>query len=297
MFVRLLFADILRARVRVEWFRPRRAFVRRSGGRSSNFSPDGHGFSAYHFGNMFFEELGSSLVIDIGKQLFLAVPRAFRNRRFRKFFGSDAVKGDRIFGVLDPVTHPTPENTNRYVKRFLGIRPDQPLIGPTEALGLCSVRVASYASGLFAGFRPRHEPFPFLIDYNAHGKWDATLFCFGSSDSNLKTLEIEALPEQKFYRMPSVPAGHRVFQVGTQQFGIVAGHDHGILLRMRNPKFPEHALFVCAGLGEWGTSGSAYYLFRNWSSLYQRHRTSDFCKVIRVQLGSDESATEIFSLP
>lgn len=246
---------------------------------------------------MFLEDLGASLIADIGKQLFLAIPRAFQNRRFRKFFGSDAIKGDRIFGVLDPVTHPTPGITNRYVKRFLGRRADQPLIGPDNALGLCSVRVASYASGLFARFRPGHKPLAFVIDYDVEAKWDASFFCFGSSDSNLKTLDVESLPEQKFYRLEFDAARQRAFQVGNQQFGIAGGNDHGILLRMKNPKYREHALFVCAGLGEWGTSGSAYYLFRNWSSLYRRYGSSDFCKVIRVRIGSDESATEVFSVP
>jgi hypothetical protein len=172
---------------------------------------------------MFLEELGSSLIIDIGKQLFLAVPRAFRNRRFRKFFGSDAVKGDRIFGVLDPVTHPMPANCNRYVKQFLGRRGDQPLIGPTHALGLCSVRVASYASGLFACFRRGHKPLTFVIDYDVEAKWDATFFCFGSSDSNLKTLDIESLPEQKFYEI-GFNSGRRVFKIGRQQYPLANNH-------------------------------------------------------------------------
>jgi hypothetical protein len=120
---------------------------------------------------MFLEDLSASLVADIGKQPFLAIPRAFQNRRFRKFFGSDAVASDRIYGVLDPVTHPIPASTNRYVKQFLGRRGDQPLISPTHELGLCSVRVASYASGLFARYRPGHKPLPFLIDYDVEAKW------------------------------------------------------------------------------------------------------------------------------
>src|SRR6266849_113705 len=98
----------------------------------------------------FLEKLGITIIIDAGKQLCLAIPRALQNRRFRRFFGTDAVTGDRIFGVLDPVTNPLPPNQNRYVKRFLGRRQDQPLIGATNVLGLCSVRVASYASVLFS---------------------------------------------------------------------------------------------------------------------------------------------------
>jgi hypothetical protein len=207
------------------------------------------------------------------------------------------VTGDRIFGVLDPVTNPVPAQTNRYVKGFLGRRQDQALIGPTDVLGLCSARVASYGAGLFARFRPGHKPLAFVVDSEVVATWNASLFCFGSSDSNVKTLDIESLPEQKFYSMVFNAAGHRVFKVGNRGFGIDGKHDHGILLRMKNPRNPEHALFVCAGLGEWGTSGAAYFLFTNWLLLYRKHGPSDFCKVIRVEYGSDESAEDVFSIP
>ena len=243
------------------------------------------------------ENLGITIIIDVGKQLFLAIPRAFQNWRFRRFFGSDAVKGDRIFGVLDPVTHPLPPSSNRYVKRFLGRGEDQPLIGPTDVLGLCSVRVASYASGLFARYRPGHKPLAFTIDYDVATKWDASFICFGSSDSNLKTFDIQSLPGQKFYAMPFDDHGARIFTVGGRKFGITDQVDHGILLRMKNPWHPDHALFVCAGLGEWGTSGAAYFLFHNWSSLCWKHGRAYFCKVVRVVHRADESAEEIFSIP
>ncbi|MCU0784810.1 MAG: hypothetical protein MUF81_12365 [Verrucomicrobia bacterium] len=245
----------------------------------------------------FFENLGITIIVDVGKQLVLAIPRAIQNWRFRRFFGSDAVTGDRIFGVLDPVTHPLLPQNNRYVKLFGGRRQDQPLVGPTNVLGICSVRVASYASALFGRFRPSHKPLAFVIDYDVDVKWDASFICFGSSDSNLKTFDIESLSQQKFYSIAFDSSGKRVFRVGNREFEFSEKHDYGILLRMRNPHHPEHALFVCAGLGEWGTSGAAYLLFHNWSSLYWKHGNADFCKVIRVANRSDETAEEVFSIP
>jgi len=136
----------------------------------------------------FLENLGITVIIDIGKQLLLALPRAVQNWRFRRFFGNDAVAGDRIFGVLDPVTHPQPETNNRYVKLFHGRRQDQPLVGPTHVLGLCSVRVASYSSGLFARFRPGHKPLTFAIDYDVEADWDASVFLFWELGFQLEDL-------------------------------------------------------------------------------------------------------------
>lgn len=245
----------------------------------------------------FLEKLGVTLVIDAGRQLILAIPRALQNWRFRRFFGRDAVNGEYIFGVLDPVTHPLAPDVNRYVKQFMGRRPDQPLVGPNHVLGLCSIRVATYAAALFAKRRPSSLPLRFETDYDVVDRWDASFICFGSSDSNLKTYDIETLPEQKFYSLVFNTSGRRVFRVGNKEFDIDSNHDHGILLRLRNPRHPEHVLFVCAGLGEWGTSGASFFLFHNWSCLLWRHSTRDFCKVISVATGSDESASEVFSIP
>jgi hypothetical protein len=68
----------------------------------------------------------------------------------------------------------------------------------------------------------------------------------------------------------------------------------GVLMRLQNPYHPNHKLFVCAGIGEWGTSGAAYYLFKNWRKLYKRFGSkTNFALIIKVNINSDESAREI----
>lgn len=58
------------------------------------------------------------------------------------------------------------------------------------------------------------------------------------------------------------------------------------MLKLPNDQFPEHSLFVCAGLGEWGTSGAGWYPARNKRRLPD---TTAFCAVVEVKIG-DESA-------
>ncbi len=61
-------------------------------------------------------------------------------------------------------------------------------------------------------------------------------------------------------------------------------------------RLSEHYLFICAGLGEWGTSGATYFLFDRWNELNKRFKKrKNFCLIIEVDVGSDESASEIFS--
>ena len=55
-------------------------------------------------------------------------------------------------------------------------------------------------------------------------------------------------------------------------------------------------LFVCAGFSEWGTTGAAYYLLTRWKQIYKKFKRDEFCLIIEVDIGSDESAREVFSI-
>ena len=237
-----------------------------------------------------------SILIDFVKGIIYSFPKALDSWKFKKFFGKVAISGDKVFAVVDPYTHPLPRNSNRFIKRFLNRKPDQPLIGEDNVLGVNVVRVITYASSLFSKYRKKIVPINVDIDENIESKWDGTFICFGSSDSNIKTYDIEQLPEQTFYTFDFGEDGYRRFNIGGKHFTNVHHKDYGILLRLINPRYSEHFLFICAGLGEWGTSGSAYYLFDRWKELYKKYKGKEFCKIIEVNVGSDESAHEVYSI-
>jgi hypothetical protein len=66
-------------------------------------------------------------------------------------------------------------------------------------------------------------------------------------------------------------------------------------LKIKNPHSKGYSLLICAGLGEWGTSGSAWYLSRYWKKLAKKFLANDFIIVISVARGSDESASILYS--
>jgi len=241
------------------------------------------------------ESIGTRVLWETGKGILRAFPHAIKRRRFASFFGPSAISGNNAFAVLDPYKHPLPRIGNRYVKEFLCRRSDQPLVGEDYVLGVNVVRVVAYISALFSQFRPGGRSIPFVTDAAVADQWDATFLCFGSSDSNIKTLDIESLTQQAFYSWEFGCDGYRCIRAGGKVFAVQPRKDYGVLVRLRNPHHPEHWLFVCAGLGEWGTSGSTYYLTDRWSQLHKQHRTSSFAKVIEVDHGSDESAREVYS--
>jgi hypothetical protein len=242
------------------------------------------------------ESIESRVLWEAGKGIVRAIPHAIKRQKFSAFFGRSAISGNNIFAVIDPYTHPAPRIRNRYVKRFLGRKLDQPLIGEDHVLGVNVVRVIAYVSALFSQYRAGGRSISFRTDEEVANRWDGTFLCFGSSDSNIKTFDIESLSQQTFYKFEFGPDGYRRIKMGNKIFSIQPQKDYGILLRLRNPYHQEHWLFVCAGLGEWGTSGSAYYLTDRWSQLHKQHRTSSFAKVIEVDIGSDESAREVLSV-
>lgn len=242
------------------------------------------------------ESIGTRVLWEAGKGILQAFPKAIKRRRFTSFFGPSAISGNSAFAVLDPYRHPLPRVGNRYVKNFLGRRPNQPLVGEDDVLGVNAVRGVAYVSGLFSQYRNGGRSIPFVTDAEVADRWDGTFLGFGSSDSNIKTLDIESLPQQVFYSWEFGLDGLRCIRAGGRVFSIQARRDYGVLLRLRNPRQPEHWLFVCAGLGEWGTSGSAYYLTDRWTELHKQHRKSSFMKVIEVDLDSDESAREVYSV-
>lgn len=190
------------------------------------------------------ESFGVTIITESVKHIFQAIPKSIDKWRFRRFFGPSALNGDNIFGVIDPFSHPLPATGNRYIKRFLGRKPDQPLIGVNDVLGICVVRIVSYCAATFSEFRKDGKSIAIVTDETVSPTWDGTFIAFGSSDSNIKTLDIESLNEQSFYTLGFGPMGLRRISAGDKHFDPTPGRDFGIVLRMINPRYPEH-FFVC----------------------------------------------------
>lgn len=238
------------------------------------------------------KEIFLAFLPDIYKNIRSAIPQAIKKWRLKKFFGVEVISGNNFYIVVDPYQHPLPRRGNRYIKKFYGRRNDQPLIGEDDVMGINTVRVINHVVSLFSKYRD-NQPLPIVLDKEVRDLWDGSFLCFGSSDSNIKTFDVENLPQNTFYKFVFNKQGHRSFKVRGEIFSIKGREDVGIILKLKNPHHQEHSLFICAGLGEWGTSGSAYYLLHNWESILKETRNRNFCKVIRVKVQSDESAREV----
>jgi len=161
----------------------------------------------------------------------------------------------------------------------------------------CEVRGSSYLSSLLSSSSGR---LPILLsDTDASALVDSNFLCLGWVGSNYKTADIVSSPRNIFLKKVIdkfvwISGGELPYKCSNEA-------DYGIILRIASPEFPDKAWIVCAGLGEWGTSGAAWFLSNKWQDILKRKETvfyrinpfrfPDFLAIIRVVPEQDESSS------
>lgn len=59
-------------------------------------------------------------------------------------------------------------------------------------------------------------------------------------------------------------------------------YDYGLILKIKPSNLSERVWFVCAGFGEWGTSGAAWYLANKWKEIYDYAADGKFAVIVRI---------------
>jgi hypothetical protein len=159
----------------------------------------------------------------------------------------------------------------------------------------CEVRASAYIATLLGSpgvLRP-----VLVSDVDVSGLLDSTFVSFGGP-SNYKTVDILSSPANVFIQFTGT--SFALFSGEPLPYACTSEVDFGAIIRIRPPEFPQRAWIVCAGLGEWGTSGSAWYLAHRWQVLLRKIQPlaywlgspsiSDFLAIVRVVPGQDQSA-------
>jgi hypothetical protein len=189
------------------------------------------------------------------------------------------------------ITHP-------YLKapRRGGAIPLQGTASMEHPISECEVRASTYIASLL-GIRGRLRPI-LVSDIEADSILDSNFVTVGGPGSNYKTADILSSTANVFIRMTQ----DRLFTSSGQElpYRCDTVADHGFILRVTPPEFTNLSWIVCAGLGEWGSSGSAWYLANRWKTLIAQihpwaYRVGfmtipDFLAIVRVVHGQDQSA-------
>lgn len=185
-----------------------------------------------------------------------------------------------------------------YVKapRTGGALPLQGTFSIEHPISECEIRATSYITSLLSS--PGNLRLLIVADIEVDDLLDSSFVSIGGPGSNYKTADILNSTANIFIRMSHdkfyLPSGSEL------PYDCDRTADHGIILRITPPEFPTHSWIVCAGLGEWGSSGSSWYLANRWKTLIsQIHPLAyrlgfisipDFLAIVRVIPGQDQSA-------
>jgi hypothetical protein len=190
-----------------------------------------------------------------------------------------------------PVTHP-------YIKppRLMGPMPLQGRYSIEHPVSECEVRAATHIARLFG--QVKAPEIRLISDITAIGGNEGSFISLGGPGSNYKTADILACDSNIFIQMQH--AGFTLASGVPLPYNSTIEYDHGFILRVRSPFSQSHSLIACAGLGEWGTSGAAWYLAKRWETLMKYGdswrtgwgflRQPDFLAIIKVTRGQDDSA-------
>lgn len=177
--------------------------------------------------------------------------------------------------------------------RFSFVKPgeDKPksLFSAERIINSCEVRAAKYLAESI-GSEAKASP-ALSSDLDMRDRLDVSFAALGGPASNYKTMDVitndgNSLLSFDGTSFRSMRSGKIILRPDSQ-------FEYGLLLKVCPTQFPERTWFTCAGRGEWGTSGTAWFLAKKWRSIQNYAKDSPFAIIVRVRPGQDESAEAV----
>jgi len=256
-------------------------------------------------------EIGINLAINLaaGVVIFIVgffwplIPKSVKMYRLKKFFGR-SVLTERFAIVYGALQDPRPrvDTAGNLLLRFQKQFRDGRIIdisGPFENIvGDCEIRASGYLAQSIG--KEREQTIRIMSDVKAYNDLNYSFIGLGSPASNDISGFIMRESANQFYSFGQVDSQTFIEAMPDKKryFGFQppAPKDCAVLMRIRNDRFSEHFFFVCAGLGEWGTSGASWFLATQWENLYKEFKRNDFALILEVDIGSDTSTKRIAAL-
>jgi hypothetical protein len=162
----------------------------------------------------------------------------------------------------------------------------------SRPVSLCELRAAGYlasAIGDGVGRTPALRS-----DADVRALFDLDFVSFGGPESNFKSRDCQVNPGNRLARFDQQVT--QFLDLNTKNPLAVCSDpnfDYGLILKVRPSQFPNRAWLMCAGFGEWGTSGAAWYLANRWEDIRKEAKGRPFALVLRISPPQDQSAEPI----
>lgn len=217
---------------------------------------------------------------------------------FRRFWGASISSRD-VDLVIDSYENVVLRNRFRWKESAQDSAQNQPAGFTGELIeGAFSPQATAMLTALF--LRHTGKGLRIVTDLEEANKRDGALICYGSSDSNFRTFELEAESGGFLCQSTFNDRGERAFRVGGNLYAIETRdgitYDKAIVLRLAGQQDTGQCRVVCAGLSEWGSLAAVHYLVNNWKTLHRRFdgfgERRDFCILLELPLGHYELVRE-----
>lgn len=249
----------------------------------------------------YLSEIIVAIVVTLLTTMWRAFVRGFRKQFYFKIFGgSVADEGTTNLIYSEFLMHPGiqfPTGITKpyaYIKPFLTPKVPTNIYSISKPISSCEIRAAKYLTEILSS---ELKIIPKLAsDLELRTTTNINFISFGGPGSNLKTYDAIFHKDNNLVcfdntRMWYIPDGQTLYS------GPTATHDFGLIMNVRPTEHSnnERAWLVCAGFGEWGTSGAAYYLSRNWEKIAKSYGSKPFAIIVRVENNKDDSAEKVWA--
>ncbi len=224
-----------------------------------------------------------------------AARRNMAARKFREVFGSDVVTERRlhlVFAEFALAMFPKHAETGT-VLRHVYVKPGD--VSPGESFSIerpvssCELRAVRYVTGAIGRWAAATPALS--SDLDVRDKLDLSFVAFGGPGSNLKTRDAIQNSANGLVNFDGRSFTRQ--DTGEELVEVRPGFDYGMILKVNPKQFPSRTWIACAGIGEWGTSGAAWYLASKWQEIHQWAHSSPFLVIVAVKPTQDESAQSI----
>ena len=252
-----------------------------------------------------FNVVGGVLVAILAT-VYIRFYKLLKNWWFQRLLGKDSRKKELfsvVYGKLSlpniymedgsPISHPYVKPPRAHNQHLI----PESAFSIENPISSCEVRGAKYLTSMFAiadGCTPS-----LVSDLDVDMDLNMSFICLGGPASNYKTYDVINNPANNFIKLE-----HNGFVTAQTQRPLMSYdpmYDYGLILKIKPAQFKKRIWVICAGIGEWGTSGSAWFIANKWRSLLVRNLNfynpigisdcNNFAAIVKVCRGQDESAT------
>ena len=225
--------------------------------------------------------IGGALVAIL-TWLFLKLVKRYYKWNFKRIFGRDS--DESFFIVHGSLRHRDCFEKNGNTMEWPYYK-DGITGSAFKAFSVTSLSETRSAKYLSETFGKVIDVAPELVSDNEKREKLDISFCSLGGYNNFKTIDVLESRENKFFKFSSDAVV--TIEGQKKEFRMHGDYDYGVIIKIIPKNFPKRVWIITAGLGEWGTSGSAWYLSRNWKKM---PKNQSFGLIIKTKIGQDESA-------